>query len=133
MMLDIRLDEVRSSFWRHAPLALILGSIVAIELVVVLSKGFSNLQTPAISSNTNTYDLGILLYREYLYPIQAAAVILLIAMIAAIALTLRERKDTKRTDPAKQVRVSASDRLSVVSIPSSIQKTTVSTNDRVIS
>lgn len=122
MMLDIRLDDMRSSFWRHAPLALILGGIVAAELIVVLWRGFGALQVPVISSKTNTYDLGVLLYSEYLYPIQAAAVILLIAMIAAIALTLRDRKDTKKTDPSVQVRVRASDRLRLVSMsPTSAQ------------
>jgi NADH-quinone oxidoreductase subunit J len=116
MMLDIRLDDIRSSFWQHIPLALFLGGIVALELIAVLSKGFAGLQMPTASSKTNTYDLGILLYTEYLYPVQAAAVILLVAMIAAIALTLRERKDTKKTDPSIQVRVRPSDRLSLVSI-----------------
>lgn len=116
MMLDIRLNDIRSSFWRHTPLALILGGIVAAELAVVLSRGFASLQIPTTSSKTNTYDLGVLLYTEYLYPIQAAAVILLVAMVAAIALTLRDRKDTKKTDPSIQVRVRASDRLSLVSI-----------------
>jgi NADH-quinone oxidoreductase subunit J len=117
MMLDIRLDDIRSSFWQHMPLAFFLGAVVALELIAVLSKGFPSLTTPNVSSNKNTFDLGVLLYTEYLYPVQAAAVILLVAMIAAIALTLRERKDTKKTDPSIQVRVRASDRLSVVSIP----------------
>jgi NADH-quinone oxidoreductase subunit J len=123
MMLDIRLDDIRSSFWRHAPLALILGGVVATELVVVLWQGFGALHVPNVSSsNANTYDLGVLLYSEYLYPIQAAAVILLISMIAAIALTLRDRKDTKKTEPSIQVRVKASDRLSLVSMPPILSK-----------
>lgn len=121
MMLDIRLDKKQTFFWHPTPLALILGGVVAVQLIVVLWKGFKNFQLPSISSKTNTYDLGILLYNEYLYAIQLAAVILLIAMIAAIALTLRDRKDTKKTDPSIQVKVRASDRLIVLSMASTNQ------------
>ena len=67
--------------------------------------------------HNNTHALGVLLYRDYLYPIQVAAVILLVAMVAAIALTLRGRKDTKTIDPGVQVRVKASDRLQVLRVP----------------
>lgn len=118
MMLDIRLDKLQTSLWHPTPLALILGGVVATQLIVVLWKGFGVFQLPSISSKTNTYDLGILLYNEYLYAIQLAAVILLIAMIAAIALTLRDRKDTKKTDPSVQVKVRASDRLTLITLPS---------------
>ena len=63
---------------------------------------------------SNTKALGVLLYTEYLYPVQVAAIILLVALIAAIALTLRARKDTKTQDPSQQVRVKARDRVSLV-------------------
>lgn len=121
MMLDIRLDKQQTFLWHPTPLALVLGGAVAIQLIVVFWKGFKNFQLPSVSSKTNTYDLGILLYNEYLYAIQLAAVILLIAMIAAIALTLRDRKDTKKTDPSIQVKVRASDRLVLVSTISADQ------------
>ena len=124
MMLDIRLDAVRKGFWRHVPLALVLGGLVVAELIAVLWTGFANIQaqtTSALASGSvykaNTHELGVLLYTQYLYPIQAAAVILLVAMIAAIALTLRQRKDSKAINPSQQVHVNARDRLVVLSMP----------------
>jgi len=121
MMLDIRLDAVRKGFWRHVPLALVLGGLVVAELIAVLWTGFSTIQssgaTVAVAGKSNTHELGLLLYTQYLYPIQAAAVILLVAMIAAIALTLRQRKDSKAINPSQQVHVNARDRLVVVRMP----------------
>jgi NADH-quinone oxidoreductase subunit J len=123
MMLDIRLDTVRKGFWRHVPLALVLGGLVVAELIAALWTGFSNIQSQAVAPvlggvhKSNTHELGLLLYTQYLYPIQAAAVILLVAMIAAIALTLRQRKDSKAINPSQQVHVNARDRLVVVSMP----------------
>jgi NADH-quinone oxidoreductase subunit J len=118
MMLDIRVDNLRSSFWKYVPFGLTLGGVVASELAIVLWKGFGMLQAPRSASKTNTHDLGVLLYTEYLYPIQAAAVILLIAMVAAIALTLRHRKDSKAIDPSLQVHVRSKDRLIVMPMSS---------------
>ena len=66
---------------------------------------------------SNTKELGRLLYTEYLYPLEIAAVLLLVAIVAAIALTLRQRKDTKHIDPSQQVRVKARDRLQIVKLP----------------
>jgi NADH-quinone oxidoreductase subunit J len=123
MMLDIRLDAVRKGFWRHVPLALVLGGLVVAELIAVLWTGFANVQSQAapalaggVAHKSNTHELGVLLYTQYLYPIQAAAVILLVAMIAAIALTLRHRKDSKAINPSQQVHVNARDRLVVLSM-----------------
>jgi len=120
MMLDINLDTVRQGFWRHFPLAALLGAFVAAELIAVLWVGFPTI-TEAVGSSaagaanySNTRELGVLLYTEYLYPIEVAAVILLVAMIAAIALTLRKRKDSKAINPNLQVHVRASDRLVVL-------------------
>lgn len=119
MMLDINLDTVRRGFWRHFPLAALLGAFVAAELIAVLWVGFPSV-TEAVGSGvgaanySNTRELGVLLYTEYLYPIEVAAVILLVAMIAAIALTLRKRKDSKAINPNLQVHVRASDRLVVL-------------------
>ncbi len=118
MMLDIRLEGDRWSFWQHFPLAAVIGAVVALELIAVLWAGFPNISaTPvpaAVAGLPNTKSLGLLLYSEYLYPIEVAAVILLVAMIAAIALTLRRRKDSKAIDPGVQVQVRASDRLVVL-------------------
>ena len=115
---------MRAGFWKHLPLALVLGALVSVELIAVLWAGFPTATaSPSVTGamhaadHRNTYELGRLLYSEYLYPIQAAAVILLVAMIAAIALTLRRRKDTKTVDPGVQVRVKAADRLQVLNVP----------------
>jgi NADH-quinone oxidoreductase subunit J len=118
MMLDIKLEGDRWSFWKHFPLAATLGAVVALQIIAVLWVGFPNVTAPvataAMADVSNTKSLGLLLYSEYLYPIEVAAVILLVAMIAAIALTLRQRKDSKAINPGMQVQVRASDRLVVL-------------------
>jgi NADH-quinone oxidoreductase subunit J len=119
MMLDINMDTVRQGFWKHFPVAALLGAFVAAELIAVLWAGFptvtgGNVAVDAGAGYSNTRELGVLLYTEYLYPIEVAAVILLVAMIAAIALTLRQRKDSKAINPNLQVHVRASDRLVVL-------------------
>jgi len=116
MMLDIDMDSIRQGFWRHFPLAATIGAVIALELAGVLLSGFRVTEpvVAALGQGSNTKDLGVLLYTEYLYPVQIAAVILLVALIAAIALTLRSRKDTKTQDPSQQVRVKARDRVTLV-------------------
>ena len=127
MMLDIRMDAVRQGFWKHFPLAATIGALIALEMAAVLMGGFRGMEEPkaAIAAvdaagqvlpYSNSKALGKLLYTEYLYPVEIAAVILLVAMIAAIALTLRQRKDSKAINPASQIRVRASDRLQVVKL-----------------
>ena len=121
MMLDINIDTLRQGFWKHFPLAATLGAIVALEMAAVLMSGFRLSQAPAavagsVAQASNAKALGILLYTEYLMPIQIAAAILLVAMVAAIALTLRQRKDSKAINPSIQVRVRAADRLNVVKV-----------------
>lgn len=119
MMLDIKLDGDRWGFWQHFPLAAVLGGVVAAEIIAVLWVGFPNIALPVAAETagvSNTKDLGKLLYTEYLYPVEVAAVILLVAMVTAIALTLRHRKDSKAIDPGLQVRVRAADRLVVVPV-----------------
>lgn len=133
MMLDINVDAMRQGFWKHFPLAAILGGIVSAQLIAVLWMGFPTLTVNELAAtsamhapdHSNTYELGKLLYSEYLMPIQVAAVILLVAMIAAIALTLRERKDSKAIDPGDQVRVKAADRLVVVPMAATPKATDV--------
>ncbi|MEB0056860.1 NADH-quinone oxidoreductase subunit J [Variovorax sp. LG9.2] len=118
MMLDINVDSLREGFWKHFPLAAAVGAIIALEMAGVLMGGFRLNESPhAMSSaadSSNTLELGKLLYKEYLYPLEIAAVILLVAIIAAIALTLRTRKDSKHMNPSDQVRVKARDRVRVV-------------------
>lgn len=123
MMLDVKIDQMRRGFWKHLPLAATLGAIVVFEMAAVLLTGFRVTEEPAVAQAIgeavevdNAKALGILLYTEYVYPIQVAAAILLVAMIAAIALTLRQRKDSKAIDPAIQVRVRAADRLQIVKV-----------------
>jgi NADH-quinone oxidoreductase subunit J len=127
MMLDIRFEGVRRDFWRYLPWALLIGALVALEMAAVLFKGFRHSQTaimPEVKSiaasgageYSNTHSLGLLLYTKYLYEVEVAAVLLLVAMIAAIALALRERKDNRKIDASQQVHVRASDRLEIVKI-----------------
>lgn len=128
MMLDIRIDRMREGFWKHFPIAAFVGALVALEMAVVLMGGFGamdeakpvadflNAQGEVIPYS-NTQALGRLMYSNYLFPIEIAAVILLVAMIAAIALTLRKRKDAKTLDAAVQIRTRAQDRVSLVSMP----------------
>ncbi|MBH1963796.1 MAG: NADH-quinone oxidoreductase subunit J [Comamonadaceae bacterium] len=127
MMLDINIDSMRQGFWKHFPLALGVGALISLEMAVVLIGGFRSGQAPVIPETvlnaagqmvqySNTKALGTLLYTKYLYPLEIAAVILLVAMIAAIALTLRQRKDSKALNPSVQVKVRARDRLQVVSM-----------------
>ncbi len=122
MMIDINLDALKKDFWKHFPLAAFIGAVLALELASVLMGGFRSSQIAvdsALSNGapvSNTRDLGVLLYTEYLYPLEIAAVILLVAIVSAIALTMRERKDTKAQDPGEQVKVKAADRLRMVKI-----------------
>jgi NADH-quinone oxidoreductase subunit J len=127
MMLDVDVDALRAGFWKHFPLAATIGTLIALEMAAVLMGGFRPTEEPrplaaatqaaqAGTQFSNTKELGRLLYTEYLYPLEIAAVLLLVAIIAAIALTLRQRKDSKHIDPSLQVRVRARDRLQVVSM-----------------
>ncbi len=120
MMLDINLDEIRAGFWKNFPVALFVGVVVVLELGAVLFAAFKDRQSdvPALPANyDNTKALGSLLYTEYVYPFEIAAVILLVAIIAAIALTLRRRKDTRYNDPSVAVHTRAADRLQVLRMP----------------
>ncbi len=124
MMLDIHIDSLRSGFWKHFPLAGLIGALIALEMAAVLMGGFrvgegtkaAAAAAPLAADYSNTKELGKLLYTQYLFPLEIAALILLVAIVAAIALTLRERKDSRHMDPSDQVRVKAADRLQVVKL-----------------
>ena len=124
MMLDINIDSVRQGFWRHFPLAGAIGAMIALEMAAVLMGGFRVSEEPrtvAVAGQlaaqvSNTRELGRLLYSEYVFPVQIAAVILLVAIIAAIALTLRGRKDSKHIGANAQIRVRPADRLRLVKL-----------------
>lgn len=119
MMMDVNMENLRDGFWKHFPFAAIVGVVIALEMSAVLMGGFRVVDDPSAAlpvaaGASNTKELGKLLYTQYLYPLEVAAAILLVAMIAAIALTLRARKDSKFISASDQVRVKARDRLSVV-------------------
>lgn len=124
MMLDVNIEEMRAGFWRNFPLAAVLGILIVTEMSVVLMGGFqvsdeSGVVAGVVKSAvdpSNSKALGKLLYTQYIYPLEVATAILLVGMIAAIALTLRQRKDSKAIDPAAQVRVRAKDRMKVVKL-----------------
>ena len=120
MMLDVDTASLRIGFWKHFPIALLVGVVIALEMAAVLIPGFYVSEAPAASAAAvklgNTKMLGIEVYTDYLYPLQIAAVILLVAIIAAISLTLRVRKDSKRTDPSEQIKARKADRVRLVSM-----------------
>lgn len=124
MMLDINLETVREGFVRYLPIGILVGLIMVAQLVLILgARTFSSEAYPAPAragaDYSNTEMLGQLLYSEYLYHFEIAAVILLVAIIAAISLTLRKRTETtKYQAPGHQVRVAKRDRLRVVSMKS---------------
>ena len=124
MMLDINSDKMREGFYKHLPVAALVGALIAMEMALVLMRGFQ-IEAPAVSAAVievgNTKLLGIEVYTKYLYPLQLAAVLLLVAIIAAIALTLRARKDSKHMDPADQVKVRKADRVRLIKMPPVIE------------
>ena len=123
MMINLNMDGLRQGFWKHFPLAALIGVVIALEMSYVLMggfreppKGLTASQAAAGLSTNNTMELGKLLYTQYIYPLEIAAVILLVAIISAIALTLRRRKDSRAVDPSVQVVVKARDRMEVVKV-----------------
>ncbi len=123
MMLDINLDRLREGYWDYLVPALIVSGVMVVEMALVLGGRYFDLegmpQPEAREADySNTRELGLLLYTDYVYPFEIAAVILLVAIVAAIALTLRQRKDTKYIDPAQQVKVRRRDRVRMVKMKS---------------
>ena len=124
MMLDINLSQMREGFVRFLPTATLVSAIMIIELVlVVVSKEFDITKAGRVTSEiSNTQALGGVLYTDYLLPFEVAAVILLVAIVAAIVLTLRHRTETRYQNPAEQIKVKRDDRIRIVSIPSEGKK-----------
>jgi NADH-quinone oxidoreductase subunit J len=119
MMLDINLDRLREGFWDYLPIAGFVSVLLMIEMALILGGRHFGLDVmvtpePHAADYSNTKELGRLLYTDYVYAFELAAVILLVAIVAAIALTLRRRKDSKYIDPAEQVKVKRNDRLRIV-------------------
>jgi NADH-quinone oxidoreductase subunit J len=126
MMLDINIDRMRKGFWGYLPVASGVGALIVLEMATVLWRGFLGQgDAPAESAVGHiggTRELGRLIYTQYIYGFEIAGLILLVAIIAAVALTLRKRKDTKAIDPGLAVRVKRNDRLKIIKVPVVNQK-----------
>lgn len=120
MMLDIRIDSMRRGLKTYLPLGLIIGVVLVLEMSFVLATTWygTGPQAPVAGDFNNARALGEAMYTEYVYAVEVGAALLLVGMIAAIALTLRSRRDAKYNDPAAAVRVRAKDRVRLVSMPS---------------
>jgi NADH-quinone oxidoreductase subunit J len=126
MMMDIDLARLKQGFTRYAPLGALIALVVVGEIVVAvyvrqLGLDFSATPEPKPAGYSNTFELGHLLYTQYLYPFEIAAVILLVAIVAAITLTMRNRPGQKVQDIARQVAVRAKDRVRVVKMDAEVK------------
>jgi len=118
MMLDVNFDNLRKNFRSYIPVGATVGVLVLIEMaLIVFGSSIGADVTPPTPSGSNTRALGKLIYIDYVYPFEIAAVILLVAIIAAIALTHRVRRESKHQDPAMQVRVRRQDRVRLLDLP----------------
>ena len=120
MMLDINLDKLREGFWDYLPMAGFIGILMMVEMVMVFKTKQFNLSPLAetLPNSSNTELIGNTLYSDYVLPFELASVVLLIAIVSAIALTLRDRKDSKKTNPADQIAVKRKDRVRLVQMKS---------------
>ena len=123
MMLDINIDKLREGFWEYLPMAGSIGLLMAIEMVLVLGGKYfappKNIKHPA--GYSNTAELGRVLYSDYLLTFELASVVLLVAIVAAITLTLRDRKESKSMNAADQVLVKKQDRLRIVKMEATVE------------
>jgi NADH-quinone oxidoreductase subunit J len=131
MMLDINLDVLRKDFKRFVPMATIVGAIIVVETALILWHGYGATATPVHDVTTaggaagvggaavmsNTYLIGKVIYTDYVFAFEVAGLVLLVAIIAAIALTARKGKDSKRQRVSDQVKVRAKDRVRLVKMP----------------
>ncbi len=117
MMLDVNFDALRKGFRSYLPVGLTVGVLVGVQMALLLWQGTRGAGTPPATSGNNTRELGRLLYVDYVYPFEIAALILLVAIIAAIALTYRRRRGTKHQDPSLQVKARRADRVRLVDLP----------------
>lgn len=123
MMLDINLAKMREGFAKYLPVGALIGVIILVQMALVLGPenfGLHKFETPAphAADYSNTKELGSVLYTQYVYPFEIAAAILLVAIVAAIVLTMRRRPDAKSQDVAEQVKVRRADRVRLVKMPS---------------
>jgi NADH-quinone oxidoreductase subunit J len=136
MMLDINLDKLREGFWKALPIALPIGGLMAVEMMMIVGVrnfGVDKVVAPPAhpADYSNTAELGRVLYTDYLLPFELASVVLLVAIVAAIALTLRDRKESKSVDPSKQVLVKKADRLRILKMDAVVEApSTDASNDK---
>jgi NADH-quinone oxidoreductase subunit J len=126
MMLDINLAKLREGFWKYLPLGGLVAVLLVFEMGVMLFNSYGGLVYAPEASNlyvngSNTRALGQLIYTDYVYAFEIAAVILLVAIVAAIALTLRKRKTTRYKDPSDQIQVQRKDRVRMVSMKTEVR------------
>jgi len=122
MMLDVNSIPLREGFVHYLPVGILVGLIMLVEMIFLITQRYFRAEQFPIPGRaaeefSNTQALGKLLYSEYLFQFEIAAIILLVAIVAAIALTMRRRPDTKYQAPSEQVGVSKSDRLRIVQMP----------------
>src|SRR5450830_2091960 len=125
MMLDINIDRMRVGFWGYLPLAATVGAIIVLEMAAVLWHGFRDFAPNVVAEGVNlggTKELGMLIYTKYVFAFEIAAVVLLVAIVAAVALTLRKRKDTKHFAPGDAVRVKRNDRLKIIKMDPVVER-----------
>jgi NADH-quinone oxidoreductase subunit J len=129
MMLDINLDTLHGDFKKFVPIASIVGAIIIIETALILWHGYGATITPVHDAMlgtgaagspviSNSHLIGKVIYTDYIFAFEIAGLILLVAIIAAISLTIREKKDTKRQRISDQVKVRAQDRVRIVKMKS---------------
>ncbi|MFZ6724633.1 NADH-quinone oxidoreductase subunit J [Undibacterium sp. MH2W] len=133
MMLDIDLDKLRAGFWSQFPLAATVGVVVVLEMSAVLWRGFLRIDTQHHANGDNigdTKNLGLVIFNHYQLAFEVAAAILLLAIVAAVALTLRRRKDSKYVDPAQAVKVQSKDRVRIVKMKAESDRATLAATEK---
>ena len=123
MMLDLDIENLRRDYKKFLPVAFLMGAVIVLELSIVLIRSFVGTTTPVQPmleemTTSNTHALGMLIFVDYVYAFEVAGVILLVAIIAAVALTLRNRKDSKSQNIHQQVNVNSADRMRIVKMDS---------------
>lgn len=126
MMLDINIERLRQGFWSYLPLGAVVGLIMVAEMGIILGGRYFGLDvlpapTEPAAGFSNTKELGRLLFTDFVFPFELVSVVLLVAIIAAVTLTLRQRKDNKAMNPRLQVRVKAADRFRVVKMAAEVE------------
>lgn len=122
MLLDINLDRLREGFWSYLPLGLVIALLMVLEMGLILGGSYFDLLETDVPQTaigeSNVQAIGRLIFTDYVYPFELASVVLLVAIVAAVALTLREKRKTKSVSPSQQVFVKAKDRVRVLQMQS---------------